>query len=116
MTLAVLVVAVGWLTSLLSRESHVPLFFAAVVWPVWHALLPVLFLAVRANSGKVRELILSILLGMVGLDVVFAVGVPFAEQLGVKSTLFLHWLATVPIGLAAGCALIYFGKIRPKVR
>ena len=27
-----------------------------------------------------------------------------------------YLLAAFPIGLAAGCAVIYFGKIRPKAR
>ncbi|MEK7677148.1 MAG: protein kinase, partial [Verrucomicrobiota bacterium] len=114
-TLAGVFVTLGLLTALFSRESHVP-FFAVAVWTVWNALVPVIFLAVRATTGKLRELFLSILLGLVLLDVVFAIGVPLGDESGIKSTVFLHWLATVPIGLAAGCALVYFGKIRPKAR
>ena len=80
-TLAGVFVTLGLLTALFSRESHVP-FFAVAVWTVWNALVPVIFLAVRATTGKLRELFLSILLGLVLLDVVFAIGVPLGGRIG----------------------------------
>ena len=74
------------------------------------------FLAVRATTGKLRELFLSILLGLVATRRRLCHWSPFGGRIGNQIYCFSALARHVPIGLAAGCALVYFGKIRPKAR
>lgn len=102
-TLAVLVVAVGLFAGLLVPKE-VPI-FVYPLWIAWGALWPASALAVRATTGKLREFFLSMLL-MLSMTPIIGLTLEFS--------LFLPFLTTMPVGMAAGCALIYFGKVRPK--
>lgn len=112
-TLAAVVVALG-LRLRLSFEK--PTGLPAVVFPlviIWSVLSPAFFLAMRGTNGKPREFFQS----MLALAIFNFVG-PFAGMAfmsGFKSTEILQWLAVHLVGLAAGCALVYFGKNRVKV-
>lgn len=99
--LAIVVIVLGLLAGLFFREDY----FFFLPFTALNALGTAFFLAVRATTGKLREFCLSML-------VLIIFGVVFTAILGV----FPHILATIPIGMAAGCALIYFGKVRPKAR
>ncbi len=86
------------------------LVFPFLLFSGMQACLPPVILAVCNTTGKLREFFL-VLLVLLGPSVIL-----------VPLVVFLDWpvagplLASAPIGWAAGCALIYFGKIRPKTR
>ncbi len=112
LTLAAMLLAIGLLVGLFfGKESfeEESMVFLAFTFP--HALWPACFMAVRATTGKLRELFLSM-----GMAIVFgAFGVPiFGLMVGFPSSVILPMLAAIPVGIAIAYALIHFGKIRPR--
>ncbi len=107
LALAVVVLALGLLAGLFFQKDS----FMFLFLTVWTALCPALLMAARATTGRFREFFLSLLVAICFVVVGFPIGALSSEF---KSAVILHWLAITVVGISAGCALIYFGKIRPK--
>jgi tRNA A-37 threonylcarbamoyl transferase component Bud32 len=114
-TLGATLVALALFAGLLFRSDYGKFLFIGIS----NTLLPIFLLATRTSTGKLRELFLSILILIIGCGIAppfAAVTLPMILQGSFKLDPLLHWLAMTLIGVAAGGALIYFGKIRPKAR
>ena len=113
-TLVIVVAALGLLERLtIGNKPEMPhLLFSFMMLEC--ALVPVFVLVLRGATGKAREFFQSMLiLTSLPLAVPFLAGI--TDPSGFKSTRILTWLALNLASIAAGCALIYFGKIRAKV-
>ena len=118
-TLAPVVVVIALLAGLLFQKGIEMPPVLVLFFVITAVLLPAFFLAVRTTTGKVREFFRSMLV----LTILSSVGpqgagfiIRLVEGSGANPTHLLLGLANSLIGIAAGCALIYFGKIRPKAR
>ena len=108
-TLFALVIVLVLLAGLFFRKDYEMFLFLTVL----NTLLPTVLLALRTTTGRLREFFLSMLVAILLLIVGFPIG---GLTVGFTSIRDLLMFAPIPIGIAAGCALIYFGKVRPKVR
>ena len=104
----------GWLTGawLISRVNPdlVPSF---VMFFVTNGLVPPVIVAIRATTGKMREFFWVVLF-LLAPSTLFPIVVFFAFGFPLK--LISCMLASSLAGIAAGCLLVRFGKIRPKAR